>query len=50
MIPRIALALILIAIDAYAFQGIQTALGSYPFFMAIKAIYWGFTAVVIGGI
>jgi uncharacterized protein len=50
MIPRIALALILIAIDVYAFQGIQTALGSYPFFIIFKAIYWGFTAAVIGGI
>jgi len=50
MLPRLMLALILLSVDAYAFQGIRTALGASPAFPVVQALYWGFTVLVLSGI
>jgi len=50
MLPRFLLALILLAIDAYAFEGIKSALRHSPAFAVVQGVYWGFTALVITGI
>ncbi len=50
MLPRITLVVLLLAVDAYAFQGLKTALAGLAVFPVIMALYWGFTALVVGGI